>query len=413
MKRLWPLLLAVLLVSSCSGFAGEEPSPSASADPDEPVLTSRDIELTVWETPGAGEEFIRQAAAVFNEKYPNISIRCEAVAPSEILRRVQTDSASGGAADLFILPHTEIRSLAEAKLILPARDQAKTKNAVFGACAQAATVNGAIYGYPVSAETTALFYNKRLIAEDELPATWEDLAAFAKRFHDGERYGFLMPVTSAYATAPFISARGNRPFGPAGENAQTLNLETSSAIEGMTVFQSLRGAVGLSSEELSPGAVEELFAAGRAALCLAGPWNIARFAAAGVDFGVAPLPVFPGEESSATLAFARVMAVSAYSVNPDEMSAFAALLLTEEMQKLRVELTGELPSMDMILRNPPYAAGFAAQMRSAFAYTSLPAADGFWEMFGGLCARVWDGADMRAELASFWRTPEPETEEEP
>ncbi|MDR0325431.1 MAG: extracellular solute-binding protein [Oscillospiraceae bacterium] len=412
MKRLIPILLAALLLTACSGFPEEEPSPSASADPDEPVLTKRNIELTVWENPGAGEEFIQQAAAVFNQKYPNIRIRCVAVEPSGLLSRIASESASG-TVDLFTVPHTDIRQLADARLVLPARDQAKTRSAIFPASAQTATVNGILYGYPVSAETTALFYNKQLITEDELPSTWAGLADFAKGFNDGDRYGFVMPVGSAYAAAPFISARNNRPFGLNGENEQTLNLETSAALEGMSIFQSLRSAVGLSSEELSLHSVESLFASGKAALCIAGPWNIARFTAAGINFGVAPLPAFPGEEvGSSSLTFARVMLVSAYSENPDEASAFAAHLLTEEMQRLRVELTGELPSVDTALRSPSYIAGFAAQMRNAFAYTSLPAAYGFWESFGDVCARIWDGANMKEELSSFWQVPESEPEPE-
>jgi arabinogalactan oligomer/maltooligosaccharide transport system substrate-binding protein len=401
--RPWIFLLALLL-GSCTLLRGEVPEPPGH---DGPVLTRRNIELLVWAEPGGEEAFILAAAAEFTRRYPNISVRTETFGTPDIVRRARSAPEAGGTADLFALPHMEVRGFAEALLILPARDQSKTQNSVFPACAQAATVGGVIFGYPVSAETVALFYNRRFVTESELPSTWDELIAFANAFNDGDRLGFVMPVGSPYAAATFISAKNNRPFEPGGED----NLRTAAALEGMEVFRRLKGAVGLSSEELSDAAVETMFAQGRAALCMGGPWNIARFTGAGIDFGVAPLPAFAGDEPSASLAFARVMAVSAHSEWPDEASAFADMLITEEMQRLRVELTGELPSVDMELRSPAYVAGFTAQMRDAFAAVSAPAAAGFWDLFGQAAARIWDGGNVQTELGALSEGLRPPAEE--
>jgi arabinogalactan oligomer/maltooligosaccharide transport system substrate-binding protein len=408
----------LLLFTSCADMPEEEDlSPDVSIDPDEPILTRRNIEVTVWTDPGSGVDFINRAAAAFNRRYPNITINAVGVEPGDMVRRVRAEAGRGGA-DLFIVPHMEIRQLAEELLVLPARDQGKTRNAVFPACAQAATVNGIMYGYPVSSDTAALFYNKRLIAEEDLPATWEELTAFARGFDGGEEaYGFVMPVAgSVHVTASFLAARSNRPFGPGGENTKTPNLETSSAMEGMTVFKGLQSAVGLSSEELTAESAESLFASGRAALCATGSWSIPRFIRGGVDFGVTPLPAMPGDESSlASLAFSRVMLVSAHSEHPDEASWFAWQLLSEEMQALRLELTGELPSVALNVRSPAYAAGFISQMPSAYAAPSIPEAGLFWGVFAEAAARIWDGADVSAELSAAAEAlrPPPEPEEPP
>jgi arabinogalactan oligomer/maltooligosaccharide transport system substrate-binding protein len=387
MKRILPVLLAVLLLlGACSG-GEEELEADVSADPDEPVLTRKDMQLTVWTDPG-GEAFIEQAAAVFVDKYrrPNIKFKVEGMEPADLLSRVWAESARGGAADLFILPHTEIPQLAEALLILPAKDQSKTKNAVFTACAQSATVDGRIYGYPVSSETTALFYNKQLISESQLPGTWEEVSA----------ENFQVPVEFPY-TASFLLAMNNRPFGPNGDIPQILNLDNPRAIDGMTTFQRLN-ANGQPSGAMTLDAAERAFISGGAAMILSGPWSVARFVDARVDFGVAPLPVFPGEEQGASLAFTRVMAVSAWSEWADEASAFAALLLTEELQRLRIELTGEMPSVDMVMNSPFYAAGFIEQMKSAVPAPVLPQAAAYWAAFGQAAANIWDGQAVQAEL---------------
>lgn len=399
MKRLLPFLLAVLLLGSCALLKSGEPSDEdVSTDPDEPVLTKQNIELTVWVEPGAGEGFIKQAAAAFNQKYPNIAIRVTGVESSEVLRRVRTASAQGGCADLFVLPHMELRSLADDLFILPARDQTKVKNTVFPACAQAAAVNGVLYGYPVSSETTALIYNKRLIQERDIPSTWEELIAFSKGFNDGERAGFVMPVGSAHHNAPFLTAWSNRPFGPAGDDPRAPNFSSLPAFEGMEVFQNLKSIVSLSVEELTVEAAERLFASGKAAMCIAGSWNVSRFS--GVDFGVVPLPAFEPDNECLSMIFARVMTVSAYSPWPDEASAFADFLLTEEMQALQAELTGDLPSVEMTIRLPAYAAGFNRQMQNAFAAPSLPEAAGYWTLFNAAAARIWEGGNVQAEMSA-------------
>jgi arabinogalactan oligomer/maltooligosaccharide transport system substrate-binding protein len=410
MKRLLLILpILLLLLAACSDLP-EEPSPDVSLDPDEPVLTRRNITLTVWTDPGEGVEFINQAAAVFNERYPNITIRAEGVEASVLISRVWAESARGGCADLFIAPHMEIAQLAEALLILPARDQVKTKAAVYPGCAQAATAGGIMYGYPVTAETVALFYNRRLIGESEIPAAWDELAAFAKTFEEEDRRGFVMTVSSAHSAAPFISARGNRPFGPNGDNPEVMSLENVRAAEGMSVLRELGGISRLSSGDLTDA--EGLFASGRAAFCIAGSWSIARFTEAGMDFGVAALPSLPGDENALpSLAFSRVMLVSAYSEHPDEASAFAALLISEEMQALRLRLTGELPSVELDLRTPHYAAGFSRQMASAYAAPSLPQAVRLWEEVTAAAAKIWDGGDVTAELAAAAAALRPPPEE--
>jgi arabinogalactan oligomer/maltooligosaccharide transport system substrate-binding protein len=391
MKKLLPFILTIsLLLGGCSALRGDEIETPAAADG--PILTSRNIELRVLVSSGSEEEFINIAAKEFAKRYPNIAIRAETLSDDGIISRAH--QGAGGNGDLFALSHIEARGLGLSQLVLPARDQAAVKSAVFPACAQAAAQDGVIYGYPVSAETTALFYNKRLIAENELPSTWDELAAFAKAFSGG--HGFIMPPGSPYAAATFLLAPTNRPYNPG--DLDLTYLLTSDAVKGLEVFKNLKGAAGLSSDELSDTAAASIFAQGSAALYIGRPSDAARFSS--VDFGVAPLPAFGEDEPSVSLASVRVMVVSAHSEWPDEASAFADLLITEEMQKRRGELTGELPSVEVTLSGRPYAAGFFAQMQNAVGAFADPQL-GFWASFGRAAARIWDGGGIQAELGAL------------
>jgi arabinogalactan oligomer/maltooligosaccharide transport system substrate-binding protein len=400
LKRISVVIIALLLLlASCMELELAVPSPDVSADPDDPVLTRREITITVWTDPGGCVEFINQAAAAFNRRWPNITIRAEGVNPADMAPRVWAESARGGCADLFMVTHMEIKALAESQLILPARDQTGTKNAVFPVCAQAATVNGIIYGYPVTADTVALFFNRDLVEAGNHPITWDGTIQFIRDFQRDGHVAFVTQLTSAHTTAPFLSAKQNRPFGPNGDDLSALNLETAGAQEGMDLFRRLGRAAGIPSHELEDA--EGLFASGRAALCLAGSWNISRFVQAGVNFGVTPLHPMPGEDYSlASLAVTRVMAVSAFSGQPDEASAFAAFLLTEEMQRLRMRLTGELPSIDMEGASPYYMDGFIRQLSAAYSAPAIPEAGRYWEVFIKTADLIWDGADVNSSLAA-------------
>ena len=92
------------------------------------------------------------------------------------------------------------------------------------------------------------------------------------------------------------------------------------------------------------------------------------------------------------------MFVSAYSKHPEEAADFAKFLLTEEMQRLRFELTGgALPSIDVEV-DSPYAEGFLTQLEYAFPMPSIPAMGGFWDSMNAASANIWDGADIQTEL---------------
>lgn len=91
------------------------------------------------------------------------------------------------------------------------------------------------------------------------------------------------------------------------------------------------------------------------------------------------------------------MFVSAYSEHPAEANLFAQFLLTEEMQKLRFDITGALPAVNVAVESP-YIEGFLKQLDYAFPMPSIPQMNAFWDAMKAASANIWDGADVQAEL---------------
>lgn len=166
----------------------------------------------------------------------------------------------------------------------------------------------------------------------------------------------------------------------------------------MEFFKNLRKILDVPSADLSTSICDAAFSSGNVALYITGLWNIAPFESQGVNFGVTALPSLPGNDTPvASFAGTRAMFVSAYSESPEEAALFADFLLSEDMQKLRFELTGSLPSIDIAV-DSPYIPGFLKQLEYAFPMPSIPEMSAYWAAMNSASANIWDGADIKTEL---------------
>ena len=356
--------------------------------------------LTVWESLQGPDEFIRQAGDAYSKSHPNVEIKFVNVELGDAAGQIALDGPAGVGPDIFAAPHDKLGELVNGGHILPTVNADAVKQAVLGACSQALTYDGKMYGYPISAETYALFYNKDLISESDVPKTWDDLAKWTKAFNaknSGKR-GFVMDVGNGYYTILFTTAGGNRLFGTSGTDTSSSYLNTANAVNGMKLFQSLKDVLKVPAADLDTGNCDAAFQGGNAAMHITGPWNIKNFKDAGLNFGVAPLPALPGDKNPASsFSGTRAMFVSAYSDYPAEAADFAQFLISASMQQLRFDLTGAMPSIDTPVSNP-YIGGFLKQLDYAFPMPSIPEMAKFWETMGNTSKNIWDGADAQTEL---------------
>ncbi|MBR1537841.1 MAG: maltose ABC transporter substrate-binding protein [Treponema sp.] len=358
------------------------------------------ITLTVWESTNGPDEFIKRAGEIFCETHPDITIKFQNVELGDATGQIALDGPAGKGADIFAAPHDRLGSLVSGGHVLPTNNAESVKARSLASCSKALTYDGTMYGYPVSAETYALFYNKTLISENEVPASWEDLAKWTSGFNakNPGKYGFVMNVGEGYYTVIFTTANGNRLFGADGKDGRNSNLNSPDAIKGMKFFQNMKTILPVPSSDLDTATVDGAFQSGRAALHITGLWNVVPFEKAGIDFGVAPLPSLPGDSTpSASFSGTRAMFVSAYTDHPAEANEFAEFLMSDEMQRLRFEITGALPSIDIPLESK-YAKGFLKQLEFAFPMPTVPEMTMFWEAMNNASKNIWDGSDVKAEL---------------
>lgn len=357
------------------------------------------VTLKVWESLEV-QGYMEAAATAFHETHPEINIEIENVEFDNSSAQIVLDGPAGAGADLFAAPCDRMGELVSGGYVVPVEDVAEVEQRVLPSCRKAATYGDTMYGYPVSDETYALYYNKALISEEEVPKTWEELIAYTKENTRDGKYGFVMDPTTGYYTIIFTTAKGNRLFGENGNDGTKTYLNTPEAVSGLSLMQELSTAVGISSSDLNSSIADELFKNGKAVMEITGPWNASAFTEAGIDYGVTTLPCLPGEETPAvSFSGARLMFVSAFSEHPKEAAEFAEFLMSDEMQELRYQYLKCIPSVEIEMEDETIA-GFMEQLEYAVPMPSIPQMNTFWETMGSASKNIWDGAEVQSTMDS-------------
>lgn len=380
------------------------------------IDTSKDIELTVWESTNGPDEFIEKAGDYFTKLYPNIKIKYVNVESTNADSQIALDGPAGHGPDLFATAHNNIGKLANNENIyaVPEEEADIVKSSCSASALSGATLTtsdgkSTIYGYPVSTETYALFYNKDIVKEDEVPKTMGDLVNYINNFKgSSDQTAFLFDAGNAYYSVMFTSTKDNHLYGPNGNDMKDSNMVTDAAIAQMEDFTNLSKAIKMNSADIAYSSNDELFKAGLLGMEISGAWNIRGFEEAGINFGITSIPALTATgEPPVNFMGVRCMFVSDYSKHKPEAVAFAEFLMTKEMQQLRCELTTTMPARDDVLDNikdekiKNYLSGINEQIKYSYPMPNIAQASLFWTAFGTAYANIWNGdaADVKTALS--------------
>lgn len=358
---------------------------------------SKKVTLKVWESQGPEEKFIKQAIKDYRKVDRNVKFIYEPVGSVDADGKIMLDGPAGVGADVFVVPHDHMGSLVIGGHIL---ENTMDMSAFVPAAVIGASYGGKVYGYPLAVETYALFYNKDIIPNP--PKTWEEVFEFAKTWTDKSKnkYAIAWPVTDAYYDFMFYAGYGAQLFGPNGDDRHQHNLNSPEAIKGVEFFQQVRKQIlDVPSGDMTGDFVKSSFQEGTIPMVLGGPWDIAVYKEAGVNFGITTLPILPGaKDVPASFSGVRLAVVSAYSENPEEAKKFAEFLVSREELIKRFDITGQIPSRKDITVEDEWSQGILAQSQYAIPMPKITQIGTYWSAMGAAFANVWDGADPVDEL---------------
>lgn len=358
---------------------------------------SKKVTLKVWESQGPEEKFIKQAIKDYRKVDRNVKFVYEPVGSVDADGKIMLDGPAGVGADVFVVPHDHMGSLVIGGHIL---ENTMDMSAFVPAAVIGASYGGKVYGYPLGVETYALFYNKDIIPNP--PKTWEEVFEFAKTWTDKSKnkYAIAWPVTDAYYDFLFYAGYGAQLFGPNGDDRHQHNLNSPEAIKGVQFFQQVRKQIlDVPSGDMTGDFVKSSFQEGTIPMVLGGPWDIAVYKEAGVNFGITTLPILPGaKDVPASFSGIRLAVVSAYSENPEEAKKFAEFLVSREELVKRFDITGQIPPRKDITVEDEWSQGILAQSQYAIPMPKITQIGTYWSAMGAAFANVWDGADPVDEL---------------
>ncbi|WP_302373330.1 sugar ABC transporter substrate-binding protein [Enterococcus asini] len=364
--------------------------------------SNKDYDLLIWEDQSKADG-IADAVAAF-EKEHDVTIKVVEKAYAQQIEDLRLDGPAGTGADVITIPGDQIgTSVTEGLLKELDVDQA-TQDIYTESAMQSQIVDGKVYGLPKAVETQILFYNKDLIQESELPKTLGEWLTYSKKITDNEKdkYGLISTLDQIYYAEGIMSGYGGYIFGQNDDgsyNPDDLGIDNAGSIEGANVIKKFydegvlpSGLVG----EQGTNVLDSLFTEGKAAAVISGPWSLSPYKEAGIDYGVAELPMLDNGKHMGSFIGVKSYNVSSYSKNGDLAEEFVEFITNEENSKQRYEVTAEVPAVAALAEDEAVtasegAAAIAAQSQYAVLTPGITEMNSVWEPVDGALQTIATG----------------------
>ncbi len=159
-------------------------------------------------------------------------------------------------------------------------------------------IDGTRYGFPLDVHPTAMYYNKNLISEDELPTTWDEfLEVCIEKTGDGI-YGWTVPSMYSISKDVFLNMLYSAGGSMFDENNEPV-FNSDIAVEQLSYLNDLvNGPTPVSPTNVGSGGDFTLFTQGKSVFYFDGPWvinTLGLYDNPDSNYGVAPCPESIGE----------------------------------------------------------------------------------------------------------------------
>jgi multiple sugar transport system substrate-binding protein len=339
---------SALVLTACGGGSGfdDEPADGGTETSDAGSGASEPGELSVLigASGDAERDAVEAAVAAWSEES---GVAAEVIAAADLNQELAQGFAAGSPPDVFYASTDQLAGWVENGSLWAYGDQLSNADDYYPALRENFTVDGEFYCAPKDFSTLALVINTDAweaagLTEDDVPTTWEELAAVAQTLTTDEQVGLSfgpeyqrLGVFMQQAGGGLLSEDGEV-IADSPENAEALEFVQQMLDDGVLAYPS----------EIDTGWGGEAFGSGRAAMTIEGNWVIGalRNDFPDVNYLVAPLPAGPGGQG--TLQFTNCWGIAADS--PDQESALdlVEFLTSTEQQLEFAEAFGVMPSVE-------------------------------------------------------------------
>jgi len=379
------------------GAVNQPPAATATPMPD-PVGT-----LTLWHSWAEGDgDALAMILLAFAEAYPQLKVETLFVAYNDLPQSYADAVQANAGPDLILAPNWWLGEMVDADVV-QSIDVLTADGVLDGALLDEfwpATLDnlrwdGELYALPTNFELVALFYNRALVDERDLPATTEALLALAAA-NPQQGIGLYSTLYHLYWGFPAYGAQ------LLDETGRAVLDQGSGAADYLRWLATLNGVEGTYVDS-DYGMLLDRFKKGEFAFLVDGPWSIGELQGVlGGNLGVTQLPAGPVANAQPWLSTDGIF------LNPhlDAEQQWLALLLARhftnaESGALLAQYANRLPANRTVTLTNPLLQGFMAQGNHAQPFPTLPQMDEVWGYAGDLLIKVLDAnadpADAVAE----------------
>ncbi len=268
-------------------------------------------ELTIWMPIDKGQKGMTYAVEQFEA---DTGIKVNVAYPDGLEERYVKASSIGKGPDIMIFAHDRFGGYAEAGLVREVTPNPEFKSQFADYSWEATSYKGKYYGYPITAESISLIYNKDIISEPI--KDWNELFELDAELAKQGKKAIAWEIKSPYFTQPLYSADGAYVFERTenGLDPKKVGVNNAGAKETMTFLHSLIDK-GLISPDMDYAHAESSFNKGQVAMTINGPWAWANLEQNGVNYGVAEFPTYNGNISKP---FVGVLMAGINSATPNK-----------------------------------------------------------------------------------------------
>jgi len=333
-------VLASFSLAACgSGFTSSSqaatPSGSASAN-------TNPVTVLIGSSGDAETASVKAAVAAWSTKS---GVPAEVKVASDLVQQATQGFAGGKPDDVLYVSTDQLTGWAKNGSLEAYGDQLANKDDFYAGLVSAFTYDGKFYCAPKDFSTLALVINTSMwsdagLTDADVPTTWDQLAAVAKKLTKGKRVGLAfgpelqrVGVFMAQSGGGLVSSDGK-----AQANAQP-------NIDALTYVKKLMtDGVASFSSDLGAGWGGEAFGKKEAAMVIEGNWIIGAMKSTypGVDYKVAELPA--GTQKG-TLQYTNCWGISADGDNKTAAVDLVSFLTTKDQQLTFAKDFGVMPSV--------------------------------------------------------------------
>jgi multiple sugar transport system substrate-binding protein len=400
-RRLLALAGVTALVISACGGSTATPSTVAASPPGSPAATASQaaespsvapsdagytgpeatITYSIWGDP---QEIKNQQAIVdaFHATTPKITVKVTVSDWDPYWDKLQTSIAGGDAPDVFAMDGPLFPDYQTRDVLLDLKPFIDRDGYDLGQLADQAvsdfTLPGGQFGLPRDLNVVALYYNKKMFDTAGIPYPddswdWGKLTEVAKQLtlkSGGKttQWGFYTESTDMENYWSELVWQNGGDIVSADHKTSLVG--TDQAAGGIQFLQDLIWKDKVMPDASITDALGDAFEQGQAAMEANGSWLVATHLAAGLDFGIAPLPKGPAGQATSINPTGAV--VYKGTKNPDAAWAFVKYLASPAAQTKLMELKASLPANKSVLTGP-FATSFdgAKVLADAIAYAHI------------------------------------------